>query len=42
MGYMIRKLVAKAVEKAVKIDPADAMTQMNTEDVVSIIKAILF
>ena len=42
MGSLIRKLAGKAIEKAVKADPTDVFTQMNADDVVSIIKSILF
>lgn len=42
MGFAIRKLIGKAVEKAAKVDASDAFTQMNADDVVTIIKAILF
>jgi hypothetical protein len=42
MGTIIKKLLVKAVEKAAKVDPADAITQLNADDAVTIIKAIFF
>lgn len=39
---IIRQLVIKAVGKVVKTDATDAFVQMNVDDAVSIIKAILF
>ncbi len=39
---IIRKLVVKLVGKAVKTDATDTFTQMNIDDAVHIIKAILF
>lgn len=41
MGFLIKKLVAKAAEKAAKIDPHDMMTQSNVSDIVTIIKGLL-
>ena len=42
MGLLIKKLVVKAASKAAKIDMSDPIAQLNADDVVSVIKAILF
>ena len=39
---ILRNLIIKAVGKAVKTEPSDVFTQMNADDVVTIIKSILF
>jgi hypothetical protein len=42
MGTLLKKLIVKAAEKASKVDASDAITQLNADDAVTIIKAIFF
>lgn len=42
MGFILRKIVVKAASKLSKVDATDTFTQLNLDDAVTIIKAILF
>jgi hypothetical protein len=41
MGFILKSLIQKLLEKGVKIDPTDVMTQMNTHDLIVFLKELL-
>lgn len=40
MGTLLRKLAVKAAQKAMKVDPTDTFTQMNVDDLISIVRDV--
>jgi hypothetical protein len=40
MGFIIKQMVKKLLEKGVKIDPTDVMAQMNTQDLIHLLKEL--
>lgn len=38
---IVRKLAVEAAKKAAKVDASDVMTQMNTQDIITLLKGLL-
>lgn len=41
MGFIVKRLLQKLLEKGVKVDPTDVMSQMNTHDLIILLKELL-
>ena len=42
MGFIIKKIARRIAEKASVIDPSDVMAQINADDLLHIIKDLIF